>query len=84
MSDKHVEALVRSQDRVGEALEAMAAEGGAHVDAESRMRLRSIDVQMLRWLEEMAAGRTESVAAIRTEIATLTQTIRDLSVEPEQ
>lgn len=32
------------------------------IDAESRMRLRSIDVQMLRILEEISAGRHETMA----------------------
>ncbi len=41
------------------------------VDAESRMRLRSIDVQMLRILEEISAGRQESMAELRTDIAAL-------------
>ena len=51
---------------------------GEHVDAESRMRLRSIDVQLLRILEEMSAGRQESTADLRTDIAALTKAIRQL------
>jgi hypothetical protein len=35
------------------------------LDAESRMRLRSIDVQMLRILEEISAGRQESLNELR-------------------
>lgn len=46
------------------------------VDAESRMRLRSIDVQLLRILEEMQAGRQESLADLRGDLAMLTHTIR--------
>lgn len=46
------------------------------IDAESRMRLRSIDVQLLRITEEIAAGRHESVAALRAELATLTGAIQ--------
>ncbi len=42
-----------------------ASEG---LDAESRMRLRSIDVQMLRILEEISAGRQESMAELRNDI----------------
>ena len=53
-------------------------EGGAHVDAESRMRLRSIDVQLLRILEEMSAGRQESLSELRGDIAALTRAIRQL------
>jgi predicted RNA-binding protein YlqC (UPF0109 family) len=35
------------------------------------MRLRSIDVQMLRVLEEISAGRQEMMAELRTDIADL-------------
>ncbi len=38
------------------------------LDAEARMRLRSIDVQMLKILEEMSAGRQESTAALAAAI----------------
>lgn len=84
MTSEQMDTLLAGQDRMAVAMEAMASDGGNHVDAESRMRLRSIDVQLLRLLEELTAGRQESVAAIRTEIAELTQTIRDLSEEPGQ
>ena len=40
------------------------------------MRLRSIDVQLLRILEEMAAGRQESVAELRGELASLNRALR--------
>jgi hypothetical protein len=50
--------------------------GGDGIDAESRMRLRSIDVQLLRILEEISAGRQETVADLRTEIASLTRAVR--------
>ncbi len=49
------------------------------VDAESRMRLRSIDVQLLRILEELSAGRQETVADLRQDLAALTAAIRQLS-----
>lgn len=54
-------------------------EGGPHVDAESRMRLRSIDVQLLRILEEISAGRQESMTDLRNDLAALTAAIRQLS-----
>lgn len=50
--------------------------GGDGIDAESRMRLRSIDVQLLRILEEISAGRQETVADLRGEIAALTRVMR--------
>lgn len=42
------------------------------LDAESRMRLRSMDVQLLRLTEDMAAGRQEILADLRADIARLT------------
>ena len=53
--------------------------GGGGVDTESRMRLRSIDVQMLRILEEISAGRQESMSEIRQDLNALTQAIGVLS-----
>ncbi len=51
-------------------------------DAENRMRLRSIDTQLLRLLEEVAAGRQESVADLRGDIAELTRAVRALAGTP--
>jgi len=45
------------------------------LDAESRMRLRSIDVQMLRILEEISAGRQETMTELRTDLAALTRVL---------
>jgi hypothetical protein len=45
------------------------------VDAESRMRLRSIDVQLLRLLEEVSAGRQETMAELRADLAALGRTL---------
>lgn len=82
-SERTNAALIRvaeGQDRLLEVLEDKAHDGGgAHVDAESRMRLRSIDVQLLRILEEMSAGRQESLADLRTDIGALTRTVRQLA-----
>jgi hypothetical protein len=69
--------IAEGQDRLIAALS--SAEGGAHSDAESRMRLRSIDVQLLRILEEISAGRQESVADLRSDMTALTAAIRQLS-----
>jgi hypothetical protein len=49
------------------------ATADAGLDAESRMRLRSIDVQMLRILEEISAGRQETMTEIRTDLAALSR-----------
>ncbi|PRX37434.1 hypothetical protein SAMN05216257_101457 [Meinhardsimonia xiamenensis] len=69
--------VAAAQERLTEVLEATAA--GAHVDAESRMRLRSIDVQLLRILEEMSAGRQEIAAELRADLAALTRAVRELA-----
>ena len=69
--------IIASQDRLSEALQNMGAESaGGQFDAESRMRLRSMDVQMLRILEEISAGRQESIGELRADIAQLTNAIR--------
>jgi hypothetical protein len=76
-TDTSADALGRmaaSQERLLTKLGDLAA--GEGVDAESRMRLRSIDVQMLRILEEISAGRQETMAELRTDIAALTRAIR--------
>ncbi len=70
--------------RIAEGQEKLAAalavpENGAHVDAESRMRLRSIDVQLLRILEEISAGRQESISDLRADLGALTTAIRQLA-----
>ncbi|MSU92115.1 biopolymer transporter ExbB [Rhodobacteraceae bacterium 2CG4] len=67
--------IAASQERIATVLEAREEEGGA-LDADSRMRLRNMDTQLLRILEEMTAGRQDSVAELRQEIAQLTETIR--------
>lgn len=79
-----LERVVEAQDRAARAQERSAAThpteaAGEHVDAESRMRLRSIDVQLLRILEEISAGRQESMADLRSDLAALTAAIRQLS-----
>lgn len=75
--------IAEGQDRVISTLQSMAmpvaeAESGG-VDAESRMRLRSIDVQLLRILEEISSGRSESIAELRGDLAALTGAIRQMS-----
>ena len=64
--------LIESQEH----LIARISEGGEGIDAESRMRLRSIDVQMLRILEELTAGRQEVVAEVRKEMSAMTRALR--------
>ena len=65
--------VAEGQERLIAIMEAQGAGDG--IDAESRMRLRSIDVQMLRILEEISAGRQESMAELRTDISALAQAL---------
>ena len=69
-SQKHLLDFLKSNESV---------EGG--IDAESRMRLRSIDVQMLHISEEIAVGRQEAIKAIREEIANLADSLQSTSAK---
>jgi hypothetical protein len=78
------DALVRvaeGQDRLIATLEGQSPTGAAAIDggidAESRMRLRSIDVQMLRILEEISAGRQETMAELRQDVGRLVEALSD-------
>lgn len=66
--------------RVADAQEGLIAAlkdtGMEGIDAESRMRLRSIDVGLLRILEDMAAGRQEVIQDLRADMANLTKAVR--------
>ncbi len=69
-------------DRVAESQERLIAtlvERGENegIDAESRMRLRSIDVQMLRILEEISAGRQETMAELRQDVGMLVEALAE-------
>ena len=72
-----LERIAMGQERMIAALEqpreAPAETTGS--DAESRMRLRSIDVQILRILEEISAGRQETMAELRLELSHLTKAL---------
>jgi hypothetical protein len=59
--------LTKAVDALAKVERAEAPEASG-ADAEARMRLRSIDVQLLRILEEMSAGRQESTAALAAAI----------------
>lgn len=75
--------------RIAEAQERVAAEltaareqrGGGGMDAESRARLRSIDTQVLRILEDLAAGRQDLVTEIRQDIAGLSEALRVMAAK---
>ena len=71
--------LNQGQDRLIALLERMVDDPEPHLAAETRLRLRSMDLQLLRILEELSAGRVESVADLRADIAGLTQAVRQLN-----
>ncbi|WP_371168263.1 biopolymer transporter ExbB [Aliiroseovarius sp. 2305UL8-7] len=75
--------LAEGQERLIVTLQSQQQDPEDQPDAESRMRLRSIDVQLLRILEEMQAGRQESLADLRSDMATLIHSIRVASGQDE-
>ncbi|MEM6637910.1 MAG: biopolymer transporter ExbB [Pseudomonadota bacterium] len=82
--DRQAEMLARiadGQERVIAALSTREETDDDAPDAESRMRLRSIDVQLLRILEEMSAGRQESISDVRSDLNTLIKVIRQATRE---
>lgn len=67
--------LAEGQNRLVELAETRAP---AQDDPESRMRLRSIDVQLGRLLEETASDRDGLISELREDLAALTRAIRAL------
>ncbi|RYH04591.1 biopolymer transporter ExbB [Salipiger sp. IMCC34102] len=65
--------IAEGQERLIEKLEEGGIDG---LDAESRMRLRSLDTQMLRVTEEIASGRQELIGELRSEMANLIRALR--------
>jgi len=89
LGDSHAmtEALARVADgqaRATAAIEARMDEEGTLADAEARMRLRSIDVQLLRILEEISAGRQETVTDLRGDLAAIGRALSRLATEDER
>jgi hypothetical protein len=70
-----LERIAQGQERLIKLLEERDDEGG-RIDAETRARLRSIDTQVLRILEDMAAGRQDLVTEMRQDIAGLAEALR--------
>lgn len=69
--------VAEGQQRLVETLQQLDLGDG--FDAESRMRLRSMDVQMLRILEEIAAGRQETMAELRADLASLHEPLENMA-----
>ncbi len=78
-----LERVATSQEQIVARMQADGG-GGDGIDAESRMRLRSIDVQLLRILEEISAGRQESVSELRTDLANLSKSMRAFARATQQ
>ncbi|MEL6958155.1 MAG: biopolymer transporter ExbB [Pseudomonadota bacterium] len=68
-----LERVASTQEALMDTLKESGMEG---IDAESRMRLRSIDVGLLRVLEELSAGRQEVVQDLRADLTELTKAVR--------
>lgn len=80
-SNSALERVAAGQEKLLEVLGNM--EKNDAVDAESRMRLRSIDVQMLHLMEDLAAGRQETIASIRADVHALTNALVQATAEIE-
>jgi len=72
-----LERIAAAQERVVLLLESRGEEEGGP-DAETRARLRSIDTQVLRILEDLSAGRQDLVTEIRQDIAGLAEALRSV------
>jgi hypothetical protein len=77
------EAMQKIAEGQKELIEQLASSGMDGLDAESRMRLRSIDVQLLRILEELSVGRQETLGELRGDIAGLTRALRQGRGRPD-
>jgi hypothetical protein len=72
-------ATVAALERIAARLEARGAEGEAAVgdDVEVRARLRNIDRQLVRLLDEIAAGRQDMIADLRIELRAVAQALAE-------
>ena len=65
--------LITAQHSLADAIRDLDLSEG--FDAESRMRLRSIEIQVIRLLEELSSGRHDTLSALRSDIQALIATI---------
>ena len=68
--------IAASQRQIADAISRRASEE-LTLDTESRSRLRSIDNQMLRLLEDMAVARQDTIADLRGDLAVLINTLQE-------
>ena len=71
--------LAASQEHLAEVLSVRSEEAGGGMDSERRLRLRSIDVQLLKIFEEMGGSSNAQVHALRQDLAGRTTALQDLS-----
>jgi len=69
------EQIAEGHNRIAAVLEKMPLGEDAVWDAEAKMRLRNIDTQLLRILEEMSAGRQDAMAELRGDLRALAQAL---------
>ena len=68
--------VAAGQERLIDLIESRSdATSDSGLDAESRMRLRSIDVQLLKISEELAAGRQDVISELRADLSSLTRAV---------
>ncbi len=75
---KAMERVAHGQENIVSVLQTTGGKEGG-LDAESRMRIRSIDVQLLKIFEEMASGRLHAIDEIRGEMSDLTRSLNQLT-----
>ncbi len=79
-----LERIAAGQERLLAALGGASARAGVGggMDEETRQRIRSLDVQLLRILEELTAGRQESIDELRAELRNIARAIAPSSGKP--
>ena len=79
MDDQDIRPALAQAAAAQQAMAQKLADSGVDgIDAESRMRLRSIDVQLLRILEELSAGRQETITELRGELGNISRALRQM------
>jgi hypothetical protein len=85
-SKQALQAVTDSNEKIAAAIRESAAAqpaptGDGELDADISRRLAGIETQMLRMLEEISAGRNESIQQLRGDIVLLTDVIRDAAAQ---
>lgn len=71
--------MANGQGQIVDALVRMQSEGDGILDAETRMRMRNMDTQLLRILEEMSEGRAQSTNDLRSDLAEVNKNLSKLA-----